>query len=205
MSTKSLSNQTQKNWWVDAALLTSAGSAALSGIYFLFLPTAGFQGGRNAFYNITILFERHTWEDIHTWGGIIMISAALIHLTIHWSWFVNMIRRIWKELTGQCGCMNAAGRRNLIINGLVALSFLLTALSSVYFLFVPGGRGAADPGFLFSRTTWDLIHTWAGITLISAALIHFAIHWKWVTKVTRSMVGKISAANQATPTLPIAH
>jgi hypothetical protein len=117
-----------------------------------------------------------------------MIAAAIIHLAIHWPWMVSMARRTWNELTGKCGCMNARGRWNLILNSLVASSFILTALSGVYFLFVPSGRWAADPGLLFSRITWDLIHTWAGVTLIAAVLIHLAIHWKWVTKVTRKMI-----------------
>ena len=191
MSTQNVSKQTQKNWWIDAALFLSAVAAGLSGIYYLFLPSNGYQGGRNPLYNIQILFTRQTWDVIHTWGSVAMIIAALIHLGIHWSWVVNMSRRTWRELTGKCGCMNARGRWNLILNLVVALSFLLTALSGVYFLFVPGGRWVADPLILFSRTTWDLIHTWAGVVLIAAAILHFAIHWKWVTKVTSKMAGML--------------
>jgi len=72
------------------------------------------------------------------------------------------------------------------INVLVAVSFLLTAVSGIYFLFAPsggfqGGRNTNwDPMFLFSRTTWDLIHTWAGVAFISAAVVHFWIHWRWI-------------------------
>ncbi|MEW5871073.1 MAG: DUF4405 domain-containing protein [Chloroflexota bacterium] len=189
MTTQSVSKQTQKNWWIDAALFGSAIVAALSGVYFLFLPSGGFQGGRNPMYDVQVIFERHTWDNLHTWGGAIMIVVALAHLAIHWSWVTSMIRRTWNELTGKCGCMNARGRWNLIINATVALSFLLTALSGVYFLFVPGERWAADPMILFPRATWDLIHTWAGVVMIAAAAVHFAIHWKWVTKVTRKMAG----------------
>lgn len=192
-----VSKQTQKNWWIDAALLTSALLASLSGIYFLFLPTNGYQGGRNALYNVQILFDRHTWDDLHTWGGVAMIAIALIHLVIHWNWVSSMIRRSIKELTGKCGCMNARGRWNLTLNTVVAVSFILTALSGVYFLFFPGGRGVVDPLILFTRTTWDLIHTWAGVIFISAAIIHFAIHWKWITKVTRNMLRQAVPASTA--------
>ncbi len=199
-----VSKQTQKNWWVDAALFSSAIVAALSGIYFLFFPSGGFQGGRNPFYNIQVLFSRQTWDDLHTWGGVAMIVAATIHLMIHWQWVVGMLRRTWKEWTGQCGCMNARGRWNLILNAIVALSFVLTALSGVYFLFVPGGRWSADPMILFPRATWDLIHTWASVTLISAAILHFAIHWKWVTKVTRKMVEMMSPSSPVKQPAPVA-
>jgi preprotein translocase subunit SecY len=189
MTKQTVSKQTQKNWWIDAALFTSAILAAISGIYFLFLPTGGFQSGRNPLYGIQILFTRETWDDLHTWGGVAMILAAIIHLAIHWQWVVSMTRRIWNELTGKYASMNPRGRWNLFLNSIVALSFLLTAASGVYFLFVPGGRGATDPMILFTRTAWDLIHTWSGVALIATAIIHFAIHWKWVAKVTRKMVG----------------
>jgi hypothetical protein len=188
MAMQCVSKQTQKHWWVNAALFTSAVLAALSGIYFIFLPTGGFQGGRNPLYNIKILFTRQTWDDLHTWGGVAMILAAVIHLALHWSWVVSMARRTWNELTGKCGCMNSRGRWNLIINTVVAVSFIFTALSGIYFLFVPSGGRAADPMILFNRTTWELLHTWSAIVLIATAVIHFVIHWKWVTKVTGKMI-----------------
>lgn len=193
MTTQPLSKQTQKNWWIDAILFSSAVIAALSGIYFLFLPAGGYQGGRNPLYEVQILFDRHTWDDLHTWGGAAMIAAAMIHLLIHWSWVKSMLRRTWNELTGKCGCMNARGRWNLILNVLVAASFVLAAISGVYFMFIPGGRWAADPMIIFTRTTWDLIHTWSGVAFISLALIHFYIHWKWVTKVSRRMLAPVFA------------
>jgi hypothetical protein len=189
----SVSPQTRNNWLIDAGLFGSALVATLSGVYFLFFPTGGYQGGRNPWYGVQIVFSRQTWDDLHTWSGVAMIAIALIHLAIHWSWVVNMTRRMFKELSGQCGCMNARGRWNLFLNAVVAVSFIFTAISGVYFLFFPGGRGSVDPLILFSRSTWDLIHTWAGVILIAAAVLHFAIHWKWVTKVTRNLLGQASA------------
>jgi hypothetical protein len=203
MTKQSVSKQTQKNWWIDAALFGSALLAMLSGIYYLYLPSGGYQGGRNPLYNIQILFSRNTWDDLHTWGGVAMILAAIIHLAIHWQWVVSMTRRIWKELTGRSSAMGPRGRWNLILNLIVAISFLLTAASGVYFLFVPGGRWAADPMILFTRTTWDLIHTWAGVALIAAAIVHFAIHWKWVTKVTRKMIGMVIPSRSVQPSVPV--
>jgi len=54
----------------------SALLAALSGIYFLFLPVSGYQGGRNPMYGVTVLFERSAWDDLHTWGGVVMIAIC---------------------------------------------------------------------------------------------------------------------------------
>jgi len=100
----------------------------------------------------------------------------------------NTAKRMWKAMTGKGALMNRRGYFNVVTDLVVAVSFLLAAVSAVYFQFVPGGRGAADPMLLLSRTTWDLIHTWAGVVMVMAAVVHFAIHWKWVVKVTKNTV-----------------
>jgi preprotein translocase subunit SecY len=185
-----ISFQTRRNWLIDAFLFSGVLMAAISGVYFLFLPVGGYQGGRNPFYGVTIIFQRETWDLIHTWGGIFMIAAAVIHLTLHWNWVASMTRRIVRQLTGQCKGMNRRSHFNVAIDAVIAVSFLLTAISGIYFLYFPGGPQAKliiSSQILFSRTTWDLIHTWAGIIMIIAAVIHFAIHWQWVTKVTRKI------------------
>jgi len=193
---QTISKQTIKNFGIDMILFSSAVVAILSGIYFLYLPSNGYQGGRNPMYGIQIIFGRETWDIMHTWGGIAMIIAALVHLIIHWNWVIMMARSTWKEISGRGGRMNMRGRLNLILNVVVAVSFILTAASGVYFLFVQGSRWAVDPMFIFTRTAWDMIHTWAGVVLTAAAVLHFAIHWKWVTKVTRKLFWMASPSNK---------
>ena len=184
-----VSSQTRRNWILDVLLFSGALTAALSGIYFLFLPVGGYQGGRNPFYGIKVIFERQTWDLIHTWGGVAMILAVLVHLALHWDWVASMSKRIFRQLIGRGTALNRRGQFNILINILVAVSFTLAALSGIYFLFFPGGhQSSADTILLFSRTTWDLIHTWSAVVLIIAAIIHFAIHWQWVVKVSRKLL-----------------
>lgn len=179
---------TRRNWFIDAFLFNGALFAALSGIYFLFLPVGGYQGGRNPFYGVTIIFQRDTWDLIHTWSGVIMIAAALVHLALHWDWVASMSKRIFRQLIGRGTSINRRSHFNIAIDILVATSFFVAAFSGIYFLFFPGGHQLnADFVFLFSRTTWDLIHTWSAVILSIAAVIHFAIHWQWVVKVTRKL------------------
>lgn len=200
---RGMSKITLRNWWIDALLFSSALIASLSGLYFLYFPSGGYQGGRNPYYNIQVLFSRHTWGDLHMWGGVVMIAVAVIHLILHWSWVVNMIRCTLKDLTGKNGKVNRRGRLNLLLNVVVGLSFLLTAISGVYFLFVPGGRGTVDPMFLFTRVTWDLIHAWAGVTLIAAGVVHFAIHWRWVVNVATSISKRLTSREMPTQSQPV--
>jgi hypothetical protein len=183
-----LAPQTRNNWLIDSALFVGALIASITGIYFLFLPVGGYQGGRNAMYGITFLFERETWDDLHTWFGILMIVAAVIHIVLHWGWFLSMFKRMAHEIRYRETRFNSHSRYNLALNLAIGFGFILAAISGIYLLFVPGGRNAIpDPQILFTRTTWDLIHTWSGILMIAAAVIHLAIHWKWVTKVTRKI------------------
>lgn len=185
-----VSKHTRQNWLIDAGLLISAVIASLSGIYFLLFPNAGYQGGRNPFYDLVILFTRHTWGDIHAWSGLTMVAAAAIHIPWHWHWIASMAKKIAAVISGKAAPMNRRGRFNLYLNLTVGASFLLTAISGIYFWLVPEaahGSSASVTAFLFTNLTWDLIHTWSGILLIAAAVLHFAIHWKWVTKITRSI------------------
>lgn len=183
-----VSSQTRNNWLIDATLFLGAVAASISGMYFLFFPVGGYRGGRNPMYGITVLFQRATWNDLHTWFGITMIIAAAVHIVIHWNWIVNMTKRVIQGITRRERRLNGRSRFNIGINMVVGLSFLITALSGVCLLFTTGGNhGFSNPVPLFNRTTWDLIHTWAGIVLIDAAIVHFAIHWRWVLKVTGKM------------------
>lgn len=186
-STNPLSITTQRNWSVGLLLFFSALIASITGVYFLFLPVGGYQGGHNPFYGIRILFDRKTWDLIHTWSGMAMIAIASTHLVLHLKWVVSTARRLWKGMTNQCcSPLNPHARLNIAINTAIIASFLLTAISGMYFLFFPSGRsGIPDPGLILSRSTWDIVHTWSGIVLIAAGIFHFAIHWQWVAKVTR--------------------
>ena len=190
----SVSVKTRNNWLIDTAVFIGAVLSMLSGVYFLFFTSGGYKGGSNPWYGIVVLFTRHTWEDIHTWGGLLMITAVVIHLSIHWQWIKMMTRRLWQKTCGQ-SCRIARGAWvNLVIDAVIALSFVVTAVSGLYFFFLPAGghQGSAnailDTGFLFSRAVWDLLHTWGGIALTVAALVHIVIHWGWIAKVTRKVL-----------------
>jgi hypothetical protein len=179
---------------MDMSLLIFGVAASLTGIYFLVFPIGGYQGGRNPYYGIRILFERSTWDDLHTWTGVLMVLIAAIHITYHWSWFKNMGKKIYNEMIGRQSTMNWRGRLNLMLNILVGVGFLLAAISGIYFLFAPPqnayasshGTGIVEAIWL-NRQVWDMIHTWSGVVFVSAVIVHVAIHWGWIYKVTRKL------------------
>ena len=194
--TTAISTHTRNNWLLDASLFTSGLAAGLSGISLLFIP-AGYQGGRNPYYNLPILFTRHTWEGLHDWGGLIMVGIAVVHILIHWSWITNMTRRAFREIFSGEKRLNNRSRINVAVNAALGITGLVTGVTGVYLFFV-----AKDSPFqlFFNRATWDLVHTWAGVLMILAGVVHFYIHWLWVTKVTRKVLGGITSkrASQTT-------
>lgn len=203
-----LSRQTRANWLIDAIVFLGGLLAALSGIYFLYLPSGGYRGGRNPAYGIQILFERHTWSDLHLVTGLVMVAAVAVHLAIHWRWVKMMARRVVTALTAGPVGMSRAARLNLVLDAVEALAFLICAVSGIALLLLPGGRAAAGPGLLSGRVAWDLVHTWSGVVLIAAAVVHFAIHWRWVKNVTvrffLSLLPQPAAGEQSAPARTVA-
>ena len=183
-STRVFSTQTRNNILLDMPMLISGLVSVLTGIYFLFLPVGGFQGGRNPFYGLVIFFERHTWSDIHTWSSVIIMALAALHIPIHWDWITKMTRSGLRSLVGKSR-LNKYSKFNLFINVMIGLSGLVCGFSGLYFLFEPVLVPAGGAGWIFTRFVWDMIHTWSGVGVTAAAILHFAIHWRWVTKVSR--------------------
>jgi hypothetical protein len=136
---------------------------------------------------MVVLFSRDIWDSIHTWAGVGMIVAAAIHIPIHWGWIVTMTKRLGNIFLGRCELMNGGGQFNLLINALLALSAVLASISGLYFLFSPPGSDKTVASFLFTRSIWDIIHTWSGVTMMAVALLHFNIHWRWITKVAQKI------------------
>ena len=69
-----LSARTRTNWLINASVFIGGILAGLSGFYFLFLPSGGYQGGRNVLYGIQILLG-------HLKLTTIKMSERIISLT----------------------------------------------------------------------------------------------------------------------------
>jgi hypothetical protein len=179
--------------WILVFLLSVSGLlTTVTGIYFLFLPSGGYQGGRNPHYGQTFLFDRHIWTDIHTWAGITMIAVAVVHIVLHWPWVAEMGRRTLAVVRRERKPFNRKIWARVGVVAAIGLVFVGVAVSGIYFFVLPGGQGANKiVQFLFSRSTWDLVHTWTGILMIIAGIVHLAMRWKWVARVTPS-VGRLA-------------
>ena len=76
-------NKTRLNYRIDLVISPAFAFSAVSGIIFLF-PVS----------DSTILgISYNIWDQIHTWGSLLMITGVLAHLTLHWRWIVAMTRK----------------------------------------------------------------------------------------------------------------
>ena len=192
METKrtSVSTTTLNRWWLFLLLSVTGFAIFFSSVYFLYFPV-GFQGGRNSDYGTIIVFGREMWDAIHLWSGIGMIIVMVIHIAVHDKWILAMAKRFFQGKTKGIKSLNGKARFNILLDVVAALSFLVVAISGVVLLFLPSGRSfEVVDGFLLSKATWDIIHTWSGVVMLIAAILHFYIHWKWITKVTGRVIGK---------------
>lgn len=93
-----VAQQARLNFWLDVLLFTFFLLVNVSGLLVWFvLPSGGFQGGRNPFYNMTILaLTRQDWRDLHLWTGVTLTIVLIVHLVLHWRWIACVIRRYTK-------------------------------------------------------------------------------------------------------------
>jgi len=191
MKTKrtSVSTATLNRWWLFLLLSVTGIAIFLSSVYFLYFPV-GFQGGRNPDYGTIIVFGREMWDAIHLWSGIGMIIVLVIHIAVHDKWILAMLKRFFQGKSNGIKRLNANARFNILLDVVAALSFFIVAVSGVVLLVLPSGRSfEVVDGFLLSKTIWDIIHTWSGVVMLISAILHFYIHWKWITKVTGRVIG----------------
>jgi len=204
--TKALSKTNRNNWLLDSLLALSGLVVGLTSIYFLFLPLDGYRGGRNPYYGLIILFDRHTWSDLHTWVGLGMTVIALIHFIIHFDWIVNMAKKVAKEALHRKTILNRHGRFNVFVDAMIALGFFISAITGLIFFLVAGENSVFTPAarMIADTTALDLIHSWSGILMIAAAVVHFAIHWQWVVKIARRIFQRNPAPVTVPATVPVA-
>jgi hypothetical protein len=84
---------------------------------------------------------------------------------------------------------------NYILFVFLLLLGLIQAISGfLLWLVIPGGHrgfgiGQINGDFLWSRYTWIEIHDWTALALVVMVIIHIILHWKWITKATKQLLG----------------
>ncbi|MCU0519096.1 MAG: DUF4405 domain-containing protein [Anaerolineae bacterium] len=88
-------NKSMLNYWLDIVVGLAFVLAAVTGIAFLFMGSGGYQGGRNALFQVAFLgIARDTWSDLHTLSSLVMTAGVGLHLVFHFNWIVCVTKRM---------------------------------------------------------------------------------------------------------------
>lgn len=76
-------------------------------------------------------------------------------------------------------------RTNFALDVIIFAALVITAVTGVVlWVALPEGRGSSYALFLgLTRRTWADVHDWCGAIMIGGALLHMALHWKWIKSV----------------------
>ena len=86
-------------------------------------------------------------------------------------------------------------RINYVVDLVIAVGFLLTAVSGLVLFFAGssgGFQGGRNPRYVqevafLSRYTWRALHDCVGIAMVAGVLAHLVLHWKWIVCMTRNL------------------
>jgi hypothetical protein len=101
-------NKAKLNYWLDVVIGLAFLISAATGVAFLVMGEGGYQGGRNpAFATVFLGLSRDVWNDLHTFGSLMMIAGVGTHLALHWKWIVcvtrSMVRGLaWRKREPAC-------------------------------------------------------------------------------------------------------
>ncbi len=109
--------------------------------------------------------------------------------------------------------MSLKPKWNLLLNSVIAVGFVVTALTGLVFFFGLAGAGfqggrVASQSWLLARDAWRSLHDWFGLAMIAGVTVHVIVHWKWiVAAVKRNVLGAVrggreKAARPAQPAAP---
>ncbi len=102
---------------------------------------------------------------------------------------------------------------NYLLDAVIAVAFIASALSGVVFLFAGSGgyQGGRNPSFRtemlgIDRAIWSDLHTWVSLVMIAGVLIHLVLHWNWIVCMTKRILSDGRKASsrreqEACPTL----
>jgi cytochrome b subunit of formate dehydrogenase len=86
-------------------------------------------------------------------------------------------------------------RLNYALDAVIALAFILSAVSGLVFLLAGSGgyQGGRNPGFRteilsISRSNWSDLHTWTSLVMIAGVVVHLVLHWNWIVCMTRRLL-----------------
>lgn len=98
-------------------------------------------------------------------------------------------------------------RTLFVIDAAIAAALLVTATSAIAFLVpfsaIDFATASVEATFLgLGYGVWHTVHLYSGLLMITGGLVHFGMHWRWMTKAIKGMhpdaVSRGESAQRAT-------
>lgn len=130
-------NRNLLHFLIDIPLFLAVLGLAMTGLLMAFVLPPG-QGGAQVWG-----ISRHEWGDIHYWTALSMLTLALVHVTLNWTWICCVVARLVRPQapSPQGWRQYMAGIVLVAVLVLVVGGFLWTAASSKVARDGGGGRG----------------------------------------------------------------
>jgi hypothetical protein len=82
--------------------------------------------------------------------------------------------------------MSGRNKLYLALDITMAAAFVLSLATGFVWLWSDSGRSGLAP-LGIGRGTWSDLHTWFSLVMIAGAIVHLALHWEWLSSVTRRL------------------
>ncbi len=111
-----------------------------------------------------------TGVGLHEWLGLGLLVLLVVHVALHVDWVVEAVRSAHAHPSAmRAGC--------LVVD---ALAFVALAVCVVSGLFVSGDVLRAFGWYAEGYYFWDPLHALSAKVLLALALVHLALHGKWI-------------------------
>jgi cytochrome b subunit of formate dehydrogenase len=105
--------------------------------------------------------------------------------------------------------MSKRAKLNYVVDVVIGLAFVLSALSGLVLFFAPSGyQGGRNPYYLqpvlfLSTQVWDVLHVWGSIAMIAGVGAHLVLHWNWMVGMTGKLLARPKPVRAEAATCPI--
>jgi hypothetical protein len=158
-------NKTKHNLWLDVIIFVALLITTITGLFlWLVIPHK---------LDIVFLgFSRSMWAAAHIHSGVVGLAGIVMHIVWHWDWLKALRGR---PLSG----MPEKLRANRVVDRIMWITFIATNVFGAIAWALPFG----DDIYIVSVP--NRLHIVFGVAWAIIAIVHLALHWKWIAYTTR--------------------
>jgi hypothetical protein len=160
--------QSERNFWLDVTIFVALLITTITGfILWLVIPHK---------LDIVFLgFSRSAWVVAHIYSGVVGLAGIVIHIVRHWGWL--------KALRGhRLSGMTEKLRANRVVDRIMWITYIATNVLGA----IAWALHFGDDIYVVRGP--DRLHVVFGVAWTILAIVHLALHWKWITSTTQRYI-----------------